>query len=77
MFNPTRENKRESYYYSLLLLFVPFRNEGELFEKGENAEVAFSRHMKQNSALNTHSEKLETMLKAKENVVTGYFKISR
>ena len=37
-------------------------------EKGENAEDAFSRHMKQNSALNTHSEKLQTLLKAKENV---------
>ena len=68
MFNPSRENERESYYYSLLLLFVPFHNEGELIEKGENAEDVFNRHMKQNSALNTHSEKLQRMLKAKENV---------
>ena len=34
VFNPSRENERENYYYSLLLLFVPFRNEGELIEKG-------------------------------------------
>ena len=68
MFNPSRENERENYYYSLLLFFVPFCNEGELIEKGESAEDAFNRHMKQNSALNTHSEKLQRMLKAKENV---------
>ena len=68
MFDPSRENERESYYNSLLLLFMPFRNEDELIEKGESSEGAFNRHMQQNSALNTHSEKLQRMLKAKENV---------
>ena len=52
-------------YYSFLL-FVPFRNEAELIEEGENAERAFNRHMANNSALNTHSEKLQKMLKATE-----------
>ena len=68
MFNSNRENERESYYYSLLLPFVPFHNEGELIEKGESAEDAFNWHIQQNSSMNTHSEKLQRMLKAKENV---------
>ena len=59
IFNHKKEDERESYYYSLLLLFVPFHNEAELIEEGENAERAFNRHMANNSALNTHSEKLQ------------------
>ena len=69
IFNPKKEDERESYYYSLLLLFVPFRNEVELIGEGENAERAFNRHMANNSALNTHSEKLQKMLKATESVL--------
>ena len=68
IFNSKKEDERESYYYSLLLLFVPFRNEAELIEEGENAERAFNRHMANNSALNTHSEKLQKMMKATESV---------
>ena len=45
MFNPAKENERESYFYSLLLLFVPFRNEADLVEEGESAKGAFNRHM--------------------------------
>ena len=36
--------------------------------EGECAEDAFIRHMEQNDALNTHSEMLQRMLKAKQNV---------
>ena len=68
LYNPNRENERESYFYSLLLLFVPFRNEGDLINDGENAENAFNRHMKENNALKTHSEKLCKMLKAHDTV---------
>ena len=53
-----REEERESYYYSLLLLFVPFRNEGDLIEEGENAQSAFNRHVNENALMNTHCEKL-------------------
>ena len=59
LFNPKKEDKKESYFYSLLLLFVPFRNEDELTEEGESAEDAFNRHME---------HKLQTMLRANENV---------
>jgi hypothetical protein len=68
LYNPNKEDEKESYYYSLLLLFVPFRNESDLIEEGESAEDAFQRHMEHNDALNTHSEKLQRMLSARENV---------
>ena len=68
LYDPRKEKVEESYYYSPLLIFVPFRKECELTEEGESAEDAFNRHMEQNGALNTHSEKLQRMLKAKENV---------
>ena len=68
LYNPNKEYEKESYYYSLLLLFVPFRNESDLFEEGESAEDAFQRHTEHNDALNTHSEKLQIMLSARENV---------
>ena len=67
-YDPRRENEHESYFYSLLLLFVPFRNETDLIQQGENAESAFDRHMADNSALNTHLEKLQKMLEAWESV---------
>ena len=37
-------------------------------EEGETAESAFERHLEENVALNTHSEKLQRMLRARENV---------
>ena len=36
LYNPHKENEKESYYYSLLLLFVPFRNEMDLVKEGES-----------------------------------------
>ena len=68
LYNPNKENKRENHFYSLLLLYVPFRNETDLTEEGESAEDAFNLHMKEKDALNTHSEKLEMMLKAREKI---------
>ena len=32
IFDPNKEHQREDYYYSLLLLFVPFREEGDLLQ---------------------------------------------
>ena len=68
LYNPHKENEKESYYYSLLLLFVPFRNEMDLVKEGERAEDAFQRHLEHNNALNVHSDKLQKMLAARENV---------
>ena len=68
LYNPHKENEKESYYHSLLLLFVPFRNEMDLVKEGEIAEDAFQRHLEHNNALNVHSDKLQKMLAARENV---------
>ena len=68
IYDPGKENERENYYYSLRLLFVPFRNEADLIEEGETAESAFERHLEENDVLNTHSEKLQRMLMAREHV---------
>ena len=42
--SPKKENEAESYYYSLLLLFVSFRNECELTEEGECRKCIQSAH---------------------------------
>ena len=68
LFNPKKEDEKESYFYSLLLLFVPFRNEDELTEEGKSAEDAFNRHMEHNDALNIYSDKLQTILRANDKV---------
>ena len=56
---------KKIYFYSLLLLFVFFHNEADLIAEGENAEIAFNRHVKENNTLNMHSEKLQRMMTAK------------
>ena len=43
IFNPEKEDQKEAYCYSLLLLFVPFRDESELLEDDKTAEEAFKR----------------------------------
>ena len=68
IYNPNREEEQECFYYSLLLLFVPFREESNLIADGENAESAFNRHLSKNYAMNTHSNKLQRMLKSQERV---------
>ena len=43
LFDPQKENQREDYFYSLILLFVPFRDESSLLLENETAEKAFHR----------------------------------
>ena len=57
----------------MFLLFTPasfllFRDESGLIADSENAESAFNRHLSKNNAMNTHSNKLERMLKSQESV---------
>ena len=66
LFNSNKEDEKESYYYSLLLLCVPFRNESDLIKDGERAKDAFQRHMEHNDALNTHSETPENVICQRE-----------
>eukprot|EP00731_Ephydatia_muelleri_P022816 Em0015g399a len=64
LFDPSIENQREDYYYSLMLLFIPFRDEGNLTAENETAELAFNRFIVENADLSKHHEKLQALLKA-------------
>ena len=39
LYDPNKEGQREDYFYALILLFTPFRNEDNLIGKTETAEV--------------------------------------
>ncbi len=56
LYDPNKEGQKEDYYYSLLLLFVPFRDEASLTGESETAEKAFNRLLSANSSLVTHHE---------------------
>ena len=66
LFDPENENQRENYYYSLVLLFSPFRDESSLLLENETAEAAFHRLMSNKSS--SYHAKLETILVAQSNV---------
>ena len=67
LFDLANELHREDYYYSLLLLFTPFRDESSLLEH-ETAEEAFHRLVNADSS--AHHFKLQNMLKAQSNIKT-------
>ena len=62
------QNQREYYFYSMLLLFVPFRSEGTLLAENETAEEAFNRLIEANSGMYKHHDRLQQMLKAHAKV---------
>jgi len=45
LYDPSKEDQREDYYYSLLLLFVPFRCESNVIGKHKNSERAFNKFL--------------------------------
>ena len=68
LFDPEKENEIEDYYYSLLLLFVPFRDESSLLLLNETAEEAFNRLLPTNVDCSGYHDKLQKMLKAQSNI---------
>ena len=68
LYDPNKENEREDYYYSILLLFIPFRDEHRLLDENETAEEAFQRYLQQSNQLNIHHSKLQQMLTAQSAV---------
>ena len=68
MFDPKKEDQRESYFYSLLLLFVPFRDESSLLQEQETAKEAFKRLVPANMECSAYHARLQAMLKAQENL---------
>ena len=66
LFDPQKEDQRENYFYSLLLLFVPFRDESSLILENETAELAFQRLMNVHSC--AYHAKLQTILDAQSKI---------
>ena len=60
------ENQRQEYFYSLVLLFSPFRDESSLLQDSETPEHAFHRLLTSRSS--SYHSKLSTMLAAASNV---------
>ena len=68
IFDPEKEDQRESYYYSLILLFVPFTDENRLLLANETAEEAFNRLMSSHDKCSAHHARLQKMLEAQANI---------
>jgi hypothetical protein len=66
IFDPGNENQREDYYYSLVLLFSPFKDESSLVLSNETAEQAYHRLL--NSRSSSYHAKLKSILAAASNV---------
>ena len=66
LFDPDNENQREEFFYSLVLLFSPFRDESGLLYDKETAEQAFQRLL--SNKVSDYHDKLKTMLAAASNV---------
>ena len=54
--------------YSLLLLFIPFRDEGMLLQENETAEEAFNRLLPLNSTCSVYHAKLQKVLEAQSHI---------
>ena len=68
IFDPNKPEQREDYYYSLLLLFVPFTEESDLVGEGKTAEEAFSEFLEDCDSLKDHHESLQRMLQAQSKM---------
>ena len=68
IFDPEKEDQRESYYYSLILLFVLFTDENRLLLANEMAEEAFNRLMSSHDKCSAHHARLQKMLEAQANI---------
>ncbi len=66
LFDPENENQREAYFYSLILLFTPFKDESDLLLENETAEEAFHRVV--NTECSAYHAKLTVMLEARTNI---------
>ena len=68
IFYTEKEDHREDYFYSLILLFVPFRDEASLLNGNETAEEAFQRLLPASDNCQNYHSRLQTMLKSKANL---------
>ena len=68
IYDPNKPDEREAYFYSLLLLFVPFTDESELVGDGQTAEEAFNERFRDHTSMEHHHETLQKMLQAQAKV---------
>ena len=66
LYDPNKEEEREDFYYSLVFLFVPFRNEASLLQENEKPEEAFNRLLPSNESCSEYHSRLQKILKARE-----------
>ena len=62
----TMKERAISTHFRSSLYLIQMKD--DIIQEGENAECAFNRHMEENDALKTHSEKLYRMLEARDIV---------
>uniref|UniRef100_A0A1X7UBQ6 Uncharacterized protein n=1 Tax=Amphimedon queenslandica TaxID=400682 RepID=A0A1X7UBQ6_AMPQE len=67
-FDVHKENQRDSFYYAIILLFVPFRNEDELVHDFKTIQEAFDCHIVDNERCLEANEKLRKLLKCRETL---------
>ena len=68
IYDPNNPEQREDYFYALLLLFVPFRDESSLLNEDETAEEAFERLLPDDDDASTYHSRLQAMLKARNTL---------
>ena len=59
LFDPNKPEQREDYFYTLLLLFVPFTVKSDFIEEGQTAEEAFNQFLGTCESLKDHHESLQ------------------
>ena len=68
LFDPEKEDQRQGYYYSLILLFVPFWDKSSLLLDNETAEEAFWHLLPADSYDSAYHSRLQKMLQAQANI---------
>ena len=68
IYDLNKSDEREAYFYSLLLLFVPFTDKSQLVRDGQTAEEVFNERFRDYRSMEDHHESLQKMLRAQLKV---------